>query len=333
VHLGVAVALAACATNPQPVILPPVQPPAPTPVPVEAPSLPAEGTVPAGAAGSLYYHLVGRGRDTVLVPLGAYLEKPLGDLSRSHVLVFYDPRHRGRSTAYADTTLSTFNGDVQDVERVRLAVGASKVSLIGFSYYAAVVAEYAASFPDRVTRVALLSPLEPNDSLAAQRDPSAAMARLDTIAARALVRMRAAGKDTTDTQAYCLAYWKVNAPVYSGDPANASRLDTSFCALPNEGVRAFAAHVGRVLASVGARYDFTPAARRVLAPTLVFHGDRDLVATADGARAWAAALPDARLLTLRGGGHMLYLDDADAVARSLATFLGGAWPAGAEVVR
>ena len=332
-RLGIALVAVSCAAPPRPVILPPAQPPAPTPVPVTPPPFPSEGSIPIGAAGGLYYHIVGTGRDTVLVPMAVYLEKALEPLSRSHTVVFYDPRHRGRSTSYADSALSNFAGDVDDVEQVRAAVGVSKVSLIGFSYFGAVAVEYAASFPDRVTRVALLSPIEPNDSLAKRIDAKAATSRLDTTQARKLVRMRAAGKDTSDVTAYCRAYWAVNAPAYVGDSTKARQLDASFCALPNEGVRAFAAHVARVMASLASRRDFTPLAQRVRAPTLVVHGDRDLVVHPDGARAWAASLPESRLLTLHGAGHMLYVGDADAVVRSLLAFLGGAWPAGAEVVR
>ncbi|MEP7347646.1 MAG: alpha/beta fold hydrolase, partial [Gemmatimonadaceae bacterium] len=153
VCVGIGLGVVSCAPPSKPVILPPVEPPAPLPVPVEPPRVPSEGSVPIGAAGGLYYHIVGSGRDTVLVPLAAYLEKVLAPLSQSHTVIFYDPRRRGRSTSYADTTLSTFANDVQDVESIRVAVGASKVSLIGFSYFGAVVADYAASFPERVSRV------------------------------------------------------------------------------------------------------------------------------------------------------------------------------------
>ncbi len=294
---------------------------------------PSEGSIPIGAAGGLYYHIVGAAPDTVLVPLAVYLEQALAPLSRSHTIVFYDPRRRGRSTSYADSSLSTFASDVQDVERVREAVGASKVSLIGFSYFGAVATEYAATYPERVARLVLLSPIEPNDSLAQRMDDKAAMARVDTTQARHLVRMRAAGKDTSDAPGYCRAYWAVNGPVYVGDSTKAQRIDTAFCALPNEGVRAFGAHVARVMASLAPGRDFERAARRVRAPVLVVHGDRDLVMNPEGARAWAAALPESRVLTVRAGGHMLYVDDADAVVRSLFAFLGGAWPVGSQIVR
>lgn len=286
-----------------------------------------------GAAGNLAYHIAGSGPDTVLVPLGVLLEVPLTPLTRSHTVVFYDPRGRGRSTSYADTTLSTFAADVGDIEQVRSALGISRLSLIGFSYLAAVAAEYAATHPDRVERLVLLSPVELTDSLAQLRDDREALARIDTVAARQLVKMRAAGRDTSDAEGYCRAYWALNAPVFVGDTAHASRLQPDFCALPNESIRALGDHMARVMGSLAGRRDFTPIAARVQAPTLVLRGGHDLVASAAGARAWAAAIPGARLLTLFGTGHMLYLDQPDAVNAALTFFLDGGWPPGAQVVR
>lgn len=294
---------------------------------------PATGTVPVGDSTALYYDIQGSAADTVVVPLGVFLDSALAPLARTHTVVFYDPRQRGRSTHSTDTTRSTFAADVEDLERVRAELGLSRMALVGFSYYAAVAASYAAAHPQRVARLVLLSPIELTDSLAQHRDGAAAMSRIDTVQARRLVRWRAAGKDTVDATAYCQAYWAVNASVYVGDTAHAKRVRTDMCSLPNEGIRSFAQHMALVLRSMGPRRDLTRAANAVTAPTLVIRGDRDLVANPEGARAWAAAIPNARLLTIRGGGHLVYVDDPGVITRALTTFLGQAWPDAAEQVR
>ncbi|MFN8582429.1 MAG: alpha/beta hydrolase [Gemmatimonadaceae bacterium] len=324
-------ALAACHAAPRPVVVPP--PPAPTPIPT-APvpvAKPAEGTIAVGGAGALYYRVVGRAADTVLVPLGVFLDSALAPLASSHTLVFYDPRQRGRSTHYSDTTLSTFAADADDIERVREELGISRMSLIGFSYFAAVTVSYASTHPQRVTRLALL-PIEPTDS-----SPSVATHtpqwHASTRDARQLVRWRAAGRDTSDAQAYCRAYWAMNAPVYVGDTAHAGRVRTDQCALPNEAIRAFSTHVAQVLRSIGPRRDFTSVAAGVTCPTLILHGDQDLVAYTGGARAWAASIPTSRLLTVPGGGHFVFDDDPSGVVNALAAFLGQGWPPGAAAVR
>jgi proline iminopeptidase len=271
----------------------------------------------------LWYRISGSGADTVVVPLAVFLEQPLAALGGTHTAIFYDPRHRGRSGAYADTTLSTFDHDVEDVEAVRSHFGLSKMSLVGFSYFAAVVAQYAADHPERVQRVVMMSPIEPNATLEASYQPAEAMARIDTVKARRLVRMRADGRDTSEMAGYCRTYWEVNAPVYVGDTTHASRLPTDFCDLPNEGVRAFGAHVGRVMASLRSRRDFTPVAARIRAPVLVLYGDRDLVANPEGARTWSRLIGGARIETIRGGGHMLFVDDQRRTLQLIDAFLAG----------
>src|SRR5262245_18636276 len=206
--------LAACAptyvppTQTAPVSIP-ASAPVTTPVVVAPPSRPTEGEIDTGA-GTLWYRVSGRGSDTVLVPLGAWLEKSLESLTTKHTVVFYDPRHRGRSHPYTDSTAETFDGDIADLEAVRAALGASRVSVIGYDYYAAVAAAWAAANPQRVTRLVLLSPIEPADSLARSWNPPERMARLDTTAARALVKARAAGRDTADAAGYCIEFWRVN---------------------------------------------------------------------------------------------------------------------------
>jgi pimeloyl-ACP methyl ester carboxylesterase len=309
---------------PEPVVPRPLPAPEPVPLPVAPPARAPEGFIDAGVAGRLWYRVRGAGRDTILVPLAAYLGDALEPLSAAHVVIAFDPRRRGRSETPADTTLSTFAGVVTDIEAVRADFGVSRAALMGYSELAAAAVAYAATFPDRVSRLVLVSPLEPTPDLARRYQPPDRMARLDTSLARTLVRLRAAGRDTTDAAAYCRAYWQLMAPIYVGDTTWARRVTAPWCELPNESPAALAAHLSRVAATA----DSTPAptAALVRAPTLVIHGERNLVASPDGANAWARLVPDARLWLLPGAGHLLFLESGDALQRGLERFLRGEWP-------
>lgn len=55
----------------------------------------------------------------------------------------------------------------------------------------------------------------------------------------------------------------------------------------------------------GYRADRTAELRNVTAPTLVIHGDRDLIVHPSGGRATAAAIPGARHISIAGMGHGL----------------------------
>jgi pimeloyl-ACP methyl ester carboxylesterase len=66
-----------------------------------------------------------------------------------------------------------------------------------------------------------------------------------------------------------------------------------------------AAGVVRQLAAIVKSGDRTAELRRITAPTLVVHGDRDLMVHPSGGASTAAAIPGAQLETLRGLGHDL----------------------------
>jgi pimeloyl-ACP methyl ester carboxylesterase len=66
-----------------------------------------------------------------------------------------------------------------------------------------------------------------------------------------------------------------------------------------------AAGTARQLAAILKSGDRTPQLRRIMAPTLVVHGDRDRLVHPSGGRATAAAIPRAHLTTIAGMGHDL----------------------------
>ena len=276
--------------------------------------------------GSLWFHIVGSGADTVLVPLGSWLEPALTPLGARFTVVYFDPRHRGRSQPMTDSAAATFDGDVADLESVRTAIGVSRVAVIGYDYYAAVATAWAAAHPTAVSRLVLLSPIEPADSLARSWNPPERMARLDTVAARALVKARAAGRDTTDLVGYCEEFWRVNARLFVGDTARASAVRPDWCRQANESPARVATATGLALASLGPSVDFGARAVGVSAPTLVMHGRLDLVANPEGAREWTRRINGARLLWLSNVGHLPHLEDGPAVMESIAEFLAGRWP-------
>ena len=321
--------LSACATRTPPATIPPVVVPPRTPVmtaPAPTPAArPTEGEIDGGA-GKLWFHIVGRGPDTVIVPLGTWLERALLPLGETHTVVFYDPRHRGRSHALSDSLQATFEGDVSDLEAIRAAMGASRVSIIGYDYYAAVAAAWAASHSQAVARLVLLSPIEPADSLARSWNPPERMARIDTTAARALVKARAAGRDTTDAVRYCEEFWRVNARLFVGDTARAGTVGTEWCQLANESPARVADAAGRALGSLGPAVDIGASANGLTAPTLVMHGRLDLVANPEGAREWTRRIPGARLLWLSNVGHLPHLEDPTGLLGAINDFLAGSWP-------
>ena len=81
------------------------------------------------------------------------------------------------------------------------------------------------------------------------------------------------------------------------------------------------AGVLRQIAAINKSGDRTDECRRITAPTLVIHGDRDLMVHPTGGRATATAIPGARLETIAGLGHDL---PADACSQLVAAIVGHA---------
>ena len=72
----------------------------------------------------------------------------------------------------------------------------------------------------------------------------------------------------------------------------------------------------------GARYASRPLAR-IRACTLVLHGGADAVVDPRNGRLLAARIPGARLVTFPGLGHLLFWEDPDGFAATVASFLLG----------
>jgi pimeloyl-ACP methyl ester carboxylesterase len=67
--------------------------------------------------------------------------------------------------------------------------------------------------------------------------------------------------------------------------------------------------------------DFSPALARVRVPTLIAWGDRDSYAPGADQEALRTAVPGARLIVYRGGGHAFHWEDPASVAHDLVAFL------------
>ena len=107
---------------------------------------------------------VGAGPAGVIVPNGAYFADDLARIWARHPALVYDLRNRGASDPVADAARLERGvlQDVDDLETVRLALGADQIDLVAHSYVGVVAMLYAAAHPDRVRRrSALAGPPDP----------------------------------------------------------------------------------------------------------------------------------------------------------------------------
>jgi len=299
----------------------------PAPLPETTPAV-EEGFVTADDGAKLHYRKIGAGPATLIASLDYLLFDQLKQYSDVATVITYDPRNRGRSVRVDEAT-ATMEQEVRDLEAVRRHFNAEKFVPLGFSYGGKMVARYAAAHPDRVARLIQLGPLsnqvaDASTQRVVDKDFGASEADM-----KRLDELRAAGALEKSPKEFCEALGKVFRYFLVGNPAHAVRYNSGACALENEWPVNFNRWMGVLWPTA-----MTPLPveelKKISMPVLVIHGTKDRNAPYEGGRAWAAALPDARLVTLEGAAHAMWADEPVAVLSAIRHFLRGEWPLAAK---
>ena len=280
----------------------------------------------------LFYRLVGEAPDVVVflhggpglgIDDGGYDLEPLAALG--HTLLLLNERGAGRSEVIVDKAQLGIDAYVRDLEALRQHFGLSRMALIGLSWGSAVVAKYSVAHPDRVSRIAFLSPM----SLTADMGKQRAARLMSLLAPGEVARLTGTDRlwDTTPDEglpALCRASLFPVLKLYVNNPEHLSRTRGDVCGYSPAALRNMNNVGAAGGASLGA-WDFRTELRAIHVPTLVIEG-ADSKAPLDDARGWAGALPDGRLLLIPDAGHMNWLDQPGAVIAALDEFFRGRWP-------
>ena len=292
-----------------------------------SPEVAREGFVTTDDGVPLYFVERGSGADVLVVPVGFYLEERLEPLAEGRRVIFYDPRHRGRS-GRGDLSAVSLDRQIADLETLRAHLGVERMAVLGWSGLGMEMAVYAMRHPDRVTRLVQLSPVPPAASIMRAEGDSRGE-RADQTALEALDARADAGAFADDPEAYCRARNALTNPTNFADPARAREVP-DVCVYENEWPINLWPYFGALLGGFG-DYDWRKDLAALEIPRLVVHGREDGVPLA-GARAWAAGYPNARLLVLSPAGHFPFIEQPEATLAAIDAFLDGGWPVGAEEV-
>lgn len=284
-----------------------------------------EGYVAAGNGVRLFYRLVGSGSDTVVVIHGGpgftmdYFLEDLAPLATKHTLLFYDQRGTGRSTLVSDSISLDAQRFAEDLEAIRRHFGLKRLTLMGHSWGSAVVALYAANYPERLSRLIIVGglPLQQDQLTEAFRRLEASR---DSSTLQRMRELREARRSDPGNSEVCSAYYVLWFKPFYGNRSAATRSKGDFCAGTLESRRNKMNSVDRfTMASLG-QWDWRSSLSQVRVPTLVIHGTLDPLPL-EGARAWATVLPNARFLQLNGIGHFPYLEAPDQFFKAVDQFL------------
>ena len=120
-----------------------------------------EGLVNVAPGLRLYYRWLGPKRELPIVaPMATWWGPQLDPLAAERAVLVYDPRGRGRSDPRPETG-GSLDDEIEDLERLRSTLQLGEISLIGWSFVGALVALYAARYPEHVRRVVQVGPMVP----------------------------------------------------------------------------------------------------------------------------------------------------------------------------
>jgi pimeloyl-ACP methyl ester carboxylesterase len=272
-----------------------------------------------GADGTrIAYHQAGEGDLLICLPGGpmqasAYLDD-LGGLSAHRSLVLLDLRGTGESAVPADPTSYRCDRLVDDVEALRTHLGRDRIDLLGHSAGGALALLYAARHPDRIGRLALVSP-----------SPRAVDLEITDSDRREVAELRRGEAWLPDAFAAFERIWSGDATAADWDaitPFTYGRWDAVSQAHHAQQASHRNEDAAAVYYSAGA---LDPAATRsalarLQARVLLVVGEYDVALPPKCAAEYAGLFPQAELAVQPGGGHFPWLDDPEWFAQTLAGF-------------
>ena len=288
--------------------------------------MPDEETVETFAAADgtrLAVHVLGTGAPVVCVPGGpgrasAYLED-LGGLSQSHTVLRLDTRGSGLSELPEDRDSLSFPRLADDVEDLRIARGLDTIDLLGHSAGCFISLVYAARYPDRVSRLILVTPSgrgfgSPDadiERIRASRSAEPWYAEAAAVEAE-VAMMPEARRQRPHRELRVFSYGRWDARAQ----AHAASTDTQMSLRAMAGFSPATFDPAQFLVALA---DFA-------APTLVVVGSLDGATGSDAGHVVAAALPNARVVEIEGAGHYPWVDEPEALREALVSFLAEAPP-------
>jgi pimeloyl-ACP methyl ester carboxylesterase/class 3 adenylate cyclase len=262
---------------------------------------------------SIAYQVLGNGPvDLVMVPgwlsnIEVFWEEPrvrrfLEQLASFARLILFDKRGTGLSDRVVE--VATLEQRMEDVRAVMDAVGSRKAALFGYSEGGAMCALFAATYPARVHRIILAGCFArrvsaPDYPIGPSREQ--ALATLDDMMkgwggpVGMEARMPSVAHDRA-AQEWWSKYLRMSA-----SPSAA-----------------------RALSIANFDIDIRAVLPTIQTPALVLHMDGDQVVPMDAARALAAAIPNARLVTIKSIDHVPFFEAAAEVVQHIEEFVTGA---------
>jgi proline iminopeptidase len=237
-----------------------------------------------------------------------YLLPGFDVLADGRTLVYYDQRGGGRSVVEREVPVG-WQEQVADLEALREVWHSDQLVIVGYSWGGLLALLYATEYPDRVERLALVSPAPSHRAARAEFERRLAARNMDPAILAERQQMRDDGLATADPERFRRRSFELSVTGYFHDPAKAADL-TAF--------RVTGRTQQEVWESLG-DYDLRPALANLALPAIVLHGEDDPIPLETAEE--TASLLGAEFLCLADCGHVPYVEAPDQFRRLLDAFL------------
>ncbi len=290
----------------------------------------------------LYYFQSGKGRPVLVVHGGPGFPpseawEGLERLTDNHIFYYYHQRGCGKSTRPVDTFDSSnylqnmvdlnkilgISTQIADIERIRRILKQEKIILIGHSYGGFLAALYAVEFPEYVEKMVLIAPagvlkmpIEEGRGLDALKKylSEEEKSEFDDFLARYFDYGQIFSKNEQDLvalnhgylQFYEAAYKKIGLII--PDQAGQKPAD----------IGGWMVHA--MYFSLGLKYDLRDELKKINAPVLVIHGEKDMMPS-KVSQEYVDLFPEGKLSIVPGAAHFPFLEKPDRFATLVGDFL------------
>lgn len=274
----------------------------------------------------LFYRIVGSGKDTVVfVHGGPGLSMEDGALNiemlakKGYTFIAYDQRGGGRSELVRDTTKLLMDDQIEDLEAMRRQFKIQKLSLIGLSWGAAIIACYSNRFPQHVNCLVFISPMPPTTGYAIKRWIAfdSAIGEVKRNKLNYLDSMMSHTTDDTAYRALSIMYFSTGQSAYLTDSSHSVRERGSFATLPPLAVRNRSFH--SITRYLGNPWDIRDVLIKIKAPALILEGEKTNVPL-EATREYINKIKGSQLILIPDAGHQNWLDQPEAVLNALDQF-------------
>ena len=237
-----------------------------------------------------------------------YLLPGFDALAGGRELIYYDQRGGGRSAVPRDVPVG-WREHVADLDELRSQWGLDLLTLLGYSWGGLLSLLYAVEHPDRVERLALVSPAPAWREARNEFESRFQDRNLAPALQQQRAELRASGLREREPAAYAQRVFELSVAPYFFDPTRARDLTP---------VRVTGRTQQEVWRSLG-EYDLRPALARLSLPAIVLQGDNDVI-PAETSRT-VAELLGAEFHLLPRCGHVPYVEDYPDFVALLDAFL------------